>query len=40
MDLLVEQETLTDLMSLMTVLDRLTGRAGDSNRFDVLNDCS
>ena len=39
MDLLVEQETITDLMSSMTVLDGLTGRAGYSNRCGVFNDC-
>ena len=39
MDLLVEQEKVTDLMSSMTVLDGLTGRAGDINRFNVFNDC-
>ena len=39
MDLLVEQEIVTDLMSSMTVLDGFIGKAGDSNRFDVFNDC-
>ena len=29
---LEEQETVTGLMSSMTVLDGFTGRAGDSNR--------
>ena len=39
MDLLVEQVTVTDLMSSMTVLDGFTGRTGDSNSLDVFSVC-
>ena len=39
MDLLIEQEIVTDLTFSMTVLDEFIGRTVDSNSLDVFSVC-